>query len=315
MLWEAIRVTTHEYARSIERLERWELGPDDSGYPRSLLDLSGEPPVLRGYGDPSLLMTECISIIGARKATPYGRTCAQMAGRAAAECGITVVSGGAIGCDQLASAAALDAGGRTIIVPGCGADVLYPSSSDELFARAVSSGSCVVSIEPWGRMPARYTFVRRNKVIAALGASLVVCEAGMPSGTFSTATTAAELGRRVYAVPGSIFSANSRGTNWLIESGASIVTNEQALEGLISLDYGRLRTQVEVHDVSRGTLLDALVASPMRADEISVLLGLGLPQTLAVLAEQEALGLVCRLPDSRFTPTRAALVGQNEKKG
>lgn len=153
--------------------------------------------------------------------------------------------------------------------------------------------------------------MRRNKAIAALSTVLVVCEAARPSGTFHTATTAAELGRRVYAVPGSIFSANSRGTNWLIESGASIVTDEESLEGLISLDYGRLRTQVESHDLPRGALLDALVASPMRADEISVLLGLGLPQALAVLAEQEALGLVCRLPDSRFAPTELALLGHN----
>ena len=224
--------------------------------------------MLHGYGDPSVLSGECISIVGARKATPYGRTCAKMAGRAAAECGITVVSGGAIGCDQCAGTAALDAGGRTVVIPGCGADCVYPSSSDKLFARAVRGGGCVVSLEHWGAPPARYTFVRRNKAIAALSTVLVVCEAARPSGTFHTATTAAELGRRVYAVPGSIFSANSRGTNWLIESGASIVTDEESLEGLISLDYGRLRTQVESHDLPRGALLDALVASPMRADEI-----------------------------------------------
>lgn len=299
------------YAALIDDLVRWELSPEDDGYPQPLIDLGSEAPVLRGYGDPSALWGECVSIIGARKATPYGLTCASMAGRASAESGITVVSGGAIGCDQRAGTAALDAGGRTIVIPGCGADHVYPSSSEELFCRAVRQGGCVVSLERWGAPPARYAFVRRNKAIAALSSVLIVCEAGRPSGTFSTATKAAELGRRIYAVPGSIFSANSRGTNWLIESGASIVTDEQSLEGLISLDYGRLRTQVKEHSLPRGKLLDALVASPMRADEIAVLLGVGLPQALATLAEQEALGLVCRLPDARFAPTQEALVGQN----
>lgn len=101
-----------EYRSIIEGLQRWEIAPNDPSYPPALLDLGHEAPVLHGYGDPSVLSGECISIVGARKATPYGRTCAKMAGRAAAECGITVVSGGAIGCDQCAGTAALDAGGK-----------------------------------------------------------------------------------------------------------------------------------------------------------------------------------------------------------
>lgn len=142
-----------EYRSIIEGLQRWEIAPNDPSYPPALLDLGHEAPVLHGYGDPSVLSGECISIVGARKATPYGRTCAKMAGRAAAECGITVVSGGAIGCDQCAGTAALDAGGKTVVIPGCGADCVYPSSSDELFARAVRGGGCVVSLEHWGAPP------------------------------------------------------------------------------------------------------------------------------------------------------------------
>ena len=311
MPWEVREVVEREFDRALMHANRWELAKGDPLYPKALLDLEGEPPVLRGLGDPEVLTSDCISVIGARRANPYGLTCARMAGRVSAECGITVVSGGAVGCDQTASLAALDAGGKTVVIPGCGADVLYPSSSDELFARTATGGGCVVSIERWGTRPARYTFVRRNRIIAALSASLIVCEAGRPSGTFSTATTAAELGRRVYAVPGSIFSANSQGTNWLIENGASIVTDEEALEGLISLDYGRLRHAGACKACERSELLDALVASPMSAEEIATFLKLDLPHTLAMLAQQEALGLVCRLPDARFAPTERALLGQN----
>lgn len=293
------------------RSPHWELTEQNESYPDSLRDLDGSAPVLRGIGDVAVLTGECISIIGARQATPYGLACARMAGRVAAECGVTVVSGGAIGCDREAGCAALDAGGVTVVVPGCGADVLYPRSSNKLFIRAVERGGCVVSIERWNTPPRRHTFVRRNRIIAALSRSLIVCEAGRPSGTFGTATTAAELGRRVYAVPGSIWSPMSRGTNWLIEAGAAIVADEQALEGLIALDYGRLRMTPNDPPETRGTLLDALVASPMAPDELASFLNLDIAATLALLAEHEATGTICRLGDGRFAPTKNLLLGQN----
>ncbi len=299
------------YAEVIAGLVRWELTPEDSGYPKGVLELDGQAPVLRGYGDPSVLVGDCISVIGARRATPYGKTCAKMAGRLAAECGVAVVSGGAVGCDQIAGRAAVEAGGKTVVIPGCGADVVYPASSDSLFVSAVTGAGCVISIETWGCPPLRHTFVRRNRIIAALSKSLVVCEAGKPSGTFSTATQAAELGRNVYAVPGSIFSQNSSGTNWLIENGASIVCDEDSLESLIALDYDRLRLVSERSKQSRGPLLDALVASPMTCDEVAELLGLSTPETLCVLAENEAAGLVSRMLDGRFTASQKALLGQN----
>ncbi len=299
------------YAQVIKSLVPWELRKGDELYPKGVLELSGEPPVLRGYGDPRVLRGDCISVIGARRATPYGKTCAKISGRIAAECDITLISGGAVGCDQIAGTAAVNAGGKTVVVPGCGADVVYPASSEELFIRAVTGSGCVVSIERWGCPPLRHTFVRRNRIIAALSKSLVVCEAGKPSGTFSTATQAAELGRNVYAIPGSIFSQNSSGTNWLIENGASIVCDEESLSSLIAYDYGRLRMESKASRASRGTLLDALVASPMTSEEIAALLKLDIPRTLGVLAEQEALGQVTRLMDGRFAPTERALLGQN----
>lgn len=299
------------HVRLFSTLPRWELAFSDPGFPEPLRDLEGRVETIRGIGDIEALRGPCVSIVGSRKATPYGLACARMAGRVAAECGITVVSGGAVGCDYEASRAALDAGGRTVIIPGCGADRLYPSTSDDIFCDAVERGGAVVSIEHWGQPPTKWTFVRRNDAIAALSSSLVVCEAGRPSGTFGTATTAAELGRRVYAVPGSIFSPLSRGTNWLIESGASVVADEEALESLVSLDYGRLRLVSPKPSGQRGELLDALVASPMLPDDIASLLGLDMPSTLVTLAEHEAAGLVERLRDGRFAPTKEALLGQN----
>lgn len=303
------------YEEVLRRAPRHELARGDSGFPPALRDLEAKVARIYVVGDPEVLSGDCLSVIGARRATPYGLACARMAGRVAAECGVTVVSGGACGCDQEAGRAALEAHGRTVVIPGCAADVVYPSSSADLFADAVERGGCVVSLERWGTEPRKYMFVRRNDAIAALSQALLVCEAGRPSGTFGTATTAAELGRRVYAVPGSIFSPNSRGTNWLIESGAAIVTDERALEGLVALDYGRLRMVSPEPPETRGRLMDALVASPMLPDELARHLGLDVPSTLALLTELELVGSVSRLADGRFTPSQELLVGHNAVSG
>ena len=311
--WAAGRAAAPRYPELAARGERWELRRGEGGYPRALLDLERGAATIRGIGDASCLLGPCVSIIGARKATPYGLACARLAGRACAECGITVVTGGAYGCDHEASRAALDAGGRTVVVPGCGADRLYPSTSDDVFCEAAGGRGCVLSVEEWGTGPRRYTFVRRNAVIAALSASLVVCEAGRPSGTFGTATTAAELGRNVYAVPGSIFSPLSAGTNWLIENGASVIADELALEQLLSLDYGVLRLSGGAAPERADELGRALAASPMAPDELASHLGEGISETLVMLAELEALGVVERLVDGRFALSKEELLGQNRR--
>ncbi|MBQ6394752.1 MAG: DNA-protecting protein DprA, partial [Atopobiaceae bacterium] len=221
--------------------KRWELHVDDEGYPEALRDISDIAPVIYGIGDPEALSRPCISIVGARRATPYGLAIAKMAASIAVECGVCVVSGGAMGCDRAAGEAALEAGGRTVVVAGCGADIVYPKSSARLFREASERGGAVISLEGWGSEPRRYAFPKRNNVIAALSTSLLVTEAGMPSGTFTTATAAANLGRNVYAAPGSIFSPNSAGATRLIETGALIIVDELSLKMRISMDYRVLR--------------------------------------------------------------------------
>ena len=215
---------------------RWELELGGEGYPQSLVELQNPPEVLRGIGDREVLSGPCLAVIGARRATPYGIAAAELAGRVAAECGVTVVSGGAMGCDYAAGMAAAAAGGRTIVVAGTGADVPYPASSTPVFQAAVDSGA-VVSLERWGQTPRRYAFPRRNAVVAALCKVLVITEAGQVSGTMSTADAALELGRTLYAIPGSIFSPNSSGTNRLAAEGAPDGT--AVLTGMQTAGRGR----------------------------------------------------------------------------
>ena len=182
----------------------FELHPGDTLYPETVLELSDVPQTLYVRGNPEVLSTPALSIIGARKASPYGLAVAELAAKVAVEAGVTVVSGGAVGCDQASGWAAVNAGGKHVVVLGTGADVVYPRSSAGLITRTLDTGGAVVSISPWGMGPRKFAFPRRNRVIAALSQALFVSEAGMPSGTFSTAEAAMDLGRELLAVPGSI---------------------------------------------------------------------------------------------------------------
>lgn len=294
----------------------WRIERGEEGYPVALEDLRDPPEVIFGRGSRSALSAESLSIVGTRKPTPYGEAACKIGARAAVEAGVAVVSGGAIGCDQIAGRATLDAGGRHIIVLGTGADVVYPRRSARLIADTLESGGAVISIEHWGSPPRRYAFPKRNRIIAALSRATFVAEAGMPSGTFSTAETAAEIGREVLAVPGSIFSPQSRGTNYLIESGACIIADEEGLSCALSRVFGCLRAQPGARGELQGessvvdAVMTALASSPLRAEEISRFIGLGSRECLELLSELVLQGAVERLIDGRYAASTSALVNR-----
>ena len=288
-------------------VNRWELTPEDDLFPQSLKEMpNAQVDVLYGLGDPEVLSTTCVSIIGARRATPYGIAIAEMAGRVAGESGITVVSGGAMGCDSAASRAALSAGGKSVIVAGTGADRIYPSSSEDVFRSAVANGGAIISIEPWGTPPAVYTFPKRNVIIAALSPVLLVTEAGERSGTMSTADAALEMDKTIYAVPGSIFSPNSQGTDLRIGEGAQPICNEIDLEQRLSIDFGVMRVVAEGARGQVGEIVSALVAAPLRPDELATRMGQTAIAMLRALTEYESRGIVEHLPDGRYSLTSRA---------
>lgn len=295
-------------------MRRFELAPEDERYPLQIEDGYEKLPALFGVGDPAALSEPALAVIGARKATPYGIELAHMAGRICAECGIVVVSGGALGCDAAASRAVLEAGGRTVIVSGCGADRVYPASSRDIFEAAPERGGCVVALETWGTAPRRYTFPKRNRLIAALSQSLLVTEAGRRSGTMSTAEAAMDMGRNVYAVPGSIFSETSAGTNWLIANGAALIPDELGLELQLSLDFGVCRKISERPMAGAGRVLSALAASPSHAADLAGKIGLDGITVADTLSALEGQGLAERLPDGSFALSRKAY-GLMRRKG
>lgn len=292
---------------------RMELRLGQPLYPSMVAELPDPPKTIYVRGDPTALNASCISIIGSRKATPYGLAVAEMAAHVAAESNLVVVSGGALGCDQAAGRAALEAGGRHVVVFGSGADVVYPRGAEDLVERTLSQAGAVISIEPWGAQPRNYTFPKRNRVIAALSKALFVTEAGLPSGTISTAETALGLGREVLSIPGSILSPESKGTNYLISEGATCITDEESLEVAISRIYGTLRYQrgaapglIGLNE-TESLVLDALIANPMRIDQVSAMLKKDVATTLKFLGGLSVRGLVETLFDGRFAPTKIAL--------
>lgn len=293
--------------------KRYEIAQGDDAYPVWLLDLDKPPSRLYVRGDPSTLSRMGLAIVGSRDATPYGISAAQAVATAAAQMGVTVVSGGALGVDSAAGTAALDAGGRHILVLGCGADVVYPARSAKLIERTVASGGAVVSIERWGAPPRRYAFPKRNRIIAALSRAVCITEAGIPSGTFTTAEAALSLDREVLAVPGSIYSPQSRGTNYLISEGACCLADEEAIEVAISrlfdvMRFSRVAPSGErASDPSERKLMAALVASPLDAEGVGRLLKMGPAECLAYLSKLMVAGKVERLVDGRFSPTKSSL--------
>ncbi len=193
----------------------------DESYPARLLTIYDSPPVLfiRGGLDPDEI---CVAVVGSRQASAYGRYTTQKISRELALAGVTIVSGMARGIDSCAHRGALSAKGRTLAVLGCGPDVVYPPENRKLFNEILENGA-LISEYPPGTEPLPYHFPARNRIISGLSYGVLVVEAGEKSGSLITARLAAEQGREVFAIPGTIDSASSRGANSLIKQGAKLI--------------------------------------------------------------------------------------------
>lgn len=189
----------------------------DRRYPARLRQLYDPPPVLFARGDPGLCHMAGVAVVGSRIHTEYGASTARLVTGAIAREGVVIISGLARGIDSVAHEAALDVGGRTIAVLGCGPDVVYPPENDRLQRRIVEAGLLLSELPP-GEPALPHHFPKRNRLIAGLAHAVVVVEGGSRSGALITAGQAVDLGREVFAVPGPIGRATSEGTNELIQS-------------------------------------------------------------------------------------------------
>ena len=294
----------------------YEVVRGDGRYPAALEDLDTPPARLYVRGNIEVLARMCISLIGTRRPTPYGIAATELAARCAVAAGLVVVSGGAKGCDSTAGREALARGGCHVVVLGSGADVVYPSSSADLIEHTLATGGAVISQERWGTQPRRYLFPKRNLLIAALSSATFIAEASIPSGTFLTAEAAQNLGREVLAVPGSIFSPMSRGTNYLISVGAQLISAEEELECAFSRIYGTLRHEGSVHGRVPGQsarerrIMRALTATPLSIDRIAEVAEVPVRAALEIIGQLTVTGLVERQLDGRYAASASALHAQ-----
>ncbi|MCL2437674.1 MAG: DNA-protecting protein DprA [Coriobacteriia bacterium] len=294
-------------AASLQRT-RFELTQDDALYPE-LLALRGiSPRLIYGLGKEDAL-GQGVAIIGARNATSYGRRIARLVASWAADLGLVVYSGGARGCDQAAHQGALEAGGSTVAVMGCGADIVYPSRAEKLLDEITQKGA-VISEYVWQTPPMKYRFRERNRLIAALSDLVIVVEARLPSGTLSTVHHALELGVPVAAVPGSILCLESAAPNRLISEGAFPICCRDDLALACSFSEARtglseLYKSFEVNsdfesESHAGKIFAALQSMPALPDDLVQDLGLSLEEVLEVLGHFEVQGRVIRHPDGRY---------------
>jgi DNA processing protein len=213
------------------------LARSDTLFPPRLRAIFDPPRALflRGAGEPGLLAGRATAVVGARSCSPYGAQVARMLGKELAAAGLVVVSGLARGIDGEAHRGALEAGGVTVGVLGCGIDRDYPASNAQLARRIEERGLVVSEYEP-GVEPAPWRFPARNRIIAGLCEAVVVVEARERSGALITADFALEEGREVFAVPGEITASRSVGTNALLKLGATPLTSPVDVLDALGID-------------------------------------------------------------------------------
>jgi DNA processing protein len=262
----------------------------EQAFPR-LLSAIHDPPAglfLRGSGSLELLQRPCVAVVGARACSAYGARVARRLGRELAQSGAVVVSGLARGVDGEAHRGALEGGGPTVAVLGCGIDRDYPQAHARLAARICEQGLLVSEYEP-GVPPAPWRFPARNRIVAGLCAATVVVEARARSGALITADFALEQGRDVWAVPGEITSALSHGTNHLLRLGAAPLLEVEELVEALGLAPAPAPATPHLSG-SAALVHEALSRAPASLDELARSCGLAADALAAAVVELELAG-------------------------
>lgn len=275
---------------------------DDEDYPRYLKEIPQPPPVLYVRGEIAIEDEWSVAIVGTRKVTHYGREITEKFAKRLAEHNITVVSGLARGVDGIAHKAAMDAGGRTLAVLGCGVDIVYPPEHKKIAQQMIKQGALISDYAP-GTAPESYNFPPRNRIISGLSRAVIVIEAGVKSGALITAEFAADQGREVYAVPGNINSVQSKGTNKLILNGAKPLVDIHDL--LTDLEVELIQEHQNFRKItptgqSETVLFGVLAEHPLHIDEIIFKSALPVAEVTAQLTMMELKGMVKHIGGMKY---------------
>jgi len=292
------------------RLLTW----DEPQYPARLREIYDPPPLLYVRGNIELLNRHTISVVGARRPTPYGNQMAERLSKDLADRGLVVSSGLARGIDASAHKGALNSpAGATIGVLGCGIDVVYPKENKKIFEQIEQRGA-IISEFPMGTFPAPQNFPIRNRIIAGMALGVVVVEGAQYSGSLITARLAMEFGREVFGVPGHVTQPSSFGPNQLIKQGAKLVTGwEDIVEELPTPVRAELMPVESASHEERAALIEASLGPNERplygllsvdearqVDELVENSGLSSSEVLAALFDMELKGVIRQLPGKQF---------------
>lgn len=294
-LWEKIE------AQGIKILT-WQ----DEAYPTRLKEIDQPPPVLyiRGEYLPDDLFA--VAVVGTRRVTPYGRQITEEVASFLAANGMTVISGLARGVDAIAHQTALRAGGRTIGILGSGVDKIYPPEHLKLAEQMMERGAIISDYAP-GTPPDASNFPPRNRIISGLSLAVVVIEAGETSGALITAGFAAEQGREVFAVPGSILAPQSKGTNKLIQNGAlPLLSVKDLMQALDITRVGEQKTARKIlpADETEARVLSVIGNEPLHVDEIRSQTDLPIEKVSAALVLMELKGMVRQVGGMNYVAVR-----------
>ncbi|GBG13804.1 DNA processing protein [Novimethylophilus kurashikiensis] len=270
----------------------------DKNYPQAFLEIPDPPVLFYAKGNTKLLNAPTIGIVGSRHATPQGLKNAEFFAQALSETGWCVASGMALGIDGAAHVGALKGSGSTIAVVGTGLDIVYPSRHRELAHQIVEKG-VLVSEYPLSTPSKAHNFPRRNRLISGLSRGVLVVEANPESGSLITARLAAEQGREVFAIPGSIHSPLSKGCHQLIKQGAKLVDNIHDILDEFSHVMARHEQAFETAK-AEDTLLSVMGFEVMDSETLIRLSGLTSDQLSAKLLTLELEGSIASLPGGRF---------------
>ncbi len=280
------------------------LVPGSAGWPESLDELSDPPLILHALGDLVPADVRGVAIVGARRASAYGRSQARRLATELAALGITVVSGMARGVDGAAHRAALDAGGRTVAVLGAGLARPYPPEHAALMGD-ISRGGVVLTEFALDMPPLAHHFPRRNRLLAALSRAVIVVEAGERSGSLITADHALDLGRDVLAVPGRVDSPGSRGTHRLLREGAALCDGVADVLRALGLEPDETTPDAGERELGRTAterrLLAALRGEDLDADALLEAAGVALADGLAAITALELRNVVRLGADGRYS--------------
>jgi DNA processing protein len=282
------------------------LNQNDKKYPPQLKHISDPPICLYIKGDVEGFNFEkniFFGIVGTRKPTSYGVQIAKKISSELATLDVIIVSGMAMGIDAVVHRAALDSGGRTIAILGCGVDMAYPSCNRQLYADIIQHNGLVISEVPPGQSVVTGMFVLRNRLISGLSKGILVIEGMKDSGTLITARFAAEQGKDVFAIPSPITSPLSEAPNILLKQGAKLVTNVQDIIEELGLEIKTKTQRVDNLNEVEEKIIEMLEKEPKSADELERQLGISIGELLQTLSILEIKKLVEKNSEGKYQIT------------